>query len=308
MLRTLYINLKIVPADIQGFKNFLTLERSLSPNSVAAYLNDVSKLFNYLEADGKHVDARKIDYKILSAFVKEINLLGINASTQARMISGIKAYFHFLLLEEHIVADPSTLLQAPKLARKLPDTLHLHEINTLFDAIDLSRPDGMRYKAMLELLYGCGLRVSELVFLKISDIFKEIECIKVTGKGNKERLIPIGDSALKFMQLYISDSRVHIKPAKGHADYIFLNRFGKRLSRISVFTFIKTLAIKAGIEKEISPHTFRHSFATHLIEGGADLKAVQEMLGHASITTTEIYTHLDREYLRSIVMQHHPRN
>ena len=194
------------------------------------------------------------------------------------------------------------------MARKLPDTLHLYEINTLFDSIDLSRPDGMRYKAMLELLYGCGLRVSELVELKLSDVFEEIECIKVTGKGNKQRLIPMGSTALKYMRLYIDNSRIHVKPAKGYTDYIFLNKFGKRLSRISVFTFIKALAVKAGINKEISPHTFRHSFATHLIEGGADLKAVQEMMGHASITTTEIYTHLDREYLRSIVMQHHPRN
>lgn len=308
MLRTLYLNLKNVAVDIQGFKNFLTLERSLSANSVAAYLNDVSKLFCFLEPEGQQVDIQKIDYKILSAFVKEVNILGVHASTQARMISGIKAYFHFLLIEERIASDPSALLQAPKMARKLPDTLHLHEINTLFDSIDLSRPDGMRYKAMLELLYGCGLRVSELVELKLSDVFEEIECIKVTGKGNKQRLIPMGSTALKYMRLYINNSRIHIKPAKGHTDYIFLNKFGKRLSRISVFTFIKALAVKAGINKEISPHTFRHSFATHLIEGGADLKAVQEMLGHASITTTEIYTHLDREYLRSIVMQHHPRN
>lgn len=294
--------------DIKGFKNYLTLERALSPNSVDAYLNDVQKLISYVALEENLTEIRQINYKLLSKFIKDLNLAGIQASTQARMISGIKAFFHYLLLEEKIEVDPSALLQAPKIARKLPDTLNIQEVDTLIAAIDLSRPDGMRNKAVIELLYGCGLRVTELTNLKISDIFVDIECLKVTGKGNKERLVPIGSSALKYAFMYIHNSRVHIKPAKGHSDFIFLNKFGKRLSRISVFTYIKSLAISAGIQKEISPHTFRHSFATHLIEGGADLRAVQEMLGHSSITTTEIYTHLDREYLRSVVVQHHPRN
>ncbi|MCY1539056.1 Tyrosine recombinase XerD [compost metagenome] len=212
------------------------------------------------------------------------------------------------MLEEIITDDPSRLLEAPKLSRKLPDTLSIHEINLLITAIDASTAEGARNKAIIELLYGCGLRVSELSDLKISNLFPDTEFIKVTGKGNKERLIPIGSTALKLVQLYIQEVRIHLPIKKGHEDTLFLNRFGSRLSRISVFTLVKDLAIKAGIQKIISPHTFRHSFATHLIEGGADLRAVQEMLGHASITTTEIYTHLDRDYLHSVITQYHPRS
>ncbi|WP_324288436.1 site-specific tyrosine recombinase [Pedobacter sp. SL55] len=236
-----------------------------------------------------------------------LNELGAEASTQARVISGIKSFFTYLLQEEIIADDPSSLLETPKIARKLPDTLSTQEIDLLIAAIDASKPDGMRNKAMMEVLYGCGLRVSELTDLKISNIFEESEFIKVIGKGNKERIVPIGATALKFIKIYIEEVRVHAKIKKGNEDYIFLNRFGTKLSRISIFNLIKSLAVAAGIKKSISPHTLRHSFATHLIEGGADLRAIQEMLGHASITTTEIYTHLDRDYLKTVITQFHPR-
>ena len=229
------------------------------------------------------------------------------ASSQARVISGIKSFFNYLLLEQLIEYDPSAELEAPQQSRKLPDVLNVPEINALIGAIDLSKPEGMRNKAIIEVLYGCGLRVTELISLKISDLNVAQEYIKVTGKGNKERIIPIGVTALKFIEIYRQEIRVHLNIKKGHDDFIFLNRLGTRLSRISVFTMIKDLAAQIDLKKSISPHTFRHSFATHLIEGGADLRAVQEMLGHSSITTTEVYTHLDRDYLRGVVVQFHPR-
>ncbi|WP_316788416.1 site-specific tyrosine recombinase XerD [Pedobacter frigoris] len=293
---------------IRSFKTYLKLERSLSGNSVDAYLNDIAKLFQYFDSIDKQPDVKEITSDHLKLFISWINELGMLPSTQARVISGLKSFFGFLLLENLITTDPTELLEAPRLSRKLPDTLNIHEINALIDAIDASKPDGVRSKAIIEVLYSCGLRVSELVSLRLSNIFEEGGFIKVVGKGNKERIVPIGDSALKYMNIYISQTRVDIPIKKGFEDYIFLNRSGSSLSRISVFTMIKSLAEKIGLKKDISPHTFRHSFATHLIEGGADLRAVQEMLGHSSITTTEIYTHLDRDYLRGIITDFHPRS
>lgn len=293
---------------IRSFKTYLKLERSLSDNSVDAYLNDIAKLFQYFDSIDKHIDIKDISSSHLKSFISWINELGMLPSTQARVISGLKSFFGFLLLENLITTDPTELLEAPRLSRKLPDTLNIHEINDLIDAIDASRPDGTRSKAIIEVLYGCGLRVSELVSLRLSNIYKDSGFIKIIGKGNKERIVPIGSSALKYMDIYISQTRIHIPIKKGFEDYIFLNRSGSSLSRISVFTMIKALAEKSGIKKDISPHTFRHSFATHLIEGGADLRAVQEMLGHSSITTTEIYTHLDRDYLRGVITDFHPRS
>jgi len=293
---------------LKSFKNYLKLERSLSANSIDAYLTDIDKLFQYLESTKKNTDLKEINSNDLKLFITWINELGMLPSTQARVISGLKSFFSFLLLELVIPADPTALLESPRLSRKLPDTLNIIEINQLIDAIDASKPDGMRNKAILEVLYGCGLRVTELISLRISNMYYENEYIKVIGKGNKERIVPIGATALKFIKIYIEESRIHINIKKGFEDYIFLNRGGTGLSRISVFTMIKTLALKAGIKKSISPHTFRHSFATHLIEGGADLRAVQEMLGHSSITTTEIYTHLDRDYLKGIITEFHSRS
>lgn len=292
---------------IKGFTAFLKLERSLSDNSIEAYRRDVIKLTQYLES--QQLDLQPADIKLahLQDFLKWINQVGMSARSQARMISGIKTFFKYLLLENIIKANPAELLESPRTGRTLPDTLNIEEIGRLFEAIDLSTPEGERNRAMLEFLYGCGLRVSEMTNLKISDIRFNDGFISVIGKGNKQRLVPAGDGALKQLQVYLHQVRSHIIIQKGHEDFIFLNGRGKKLSRVMVFYIIKSLAEKAGIRKTISPHTFRHSFATHLIEGGADLRAVQEMLGHASITTTEIYTHLDRDYLRSNILQFHPR-
>ncbi len=292
---------------LKGFKDYLKLERSLSAHSIEAYLNDVDKLTQYYLAVDREIVFSKIQLSDLRSFVTWLNVIGMQANTQARVISGIKAFFTYLMQEEIIKVDPTALLEAPKLTRKLPDTLNIIEINQLIDAIDASKPEGMRNKAIIEMLYSCGLRVTELVELKISNVYSDTEFIKVIGKGDKERLVPIGSVALKLLEIYIQEIRIHLTIKKGHEDFIFLNRSGSRLSRISVFNLIKSLAIATGIHKNISPHTLRHSFATHLIEGGADLRAVQEMLGHASITTTEIYTHLDRDYLRSVITQFHPR-
>lgn len=293
---------------LKGFKAYLRLERSLSENSIAAYLNDLNKLEQFYFSIDREPKITEISKEDLRQFISWLHDLGMQASTQARVISGIKAFCTYLLLENIIEIDPSALLEAPKIARKLPDTLNIYEINSLIDAIDASKPEGMRNKVIIEVLYGCGLRVSELTDLKISNLFSQIEFIKVLGKGNKERLIPIGGVAIKLLTIYLDEVRVHLSVKKGNEDYVFLNRFGAKLSRISIFNLIKQLALKAGIKKTISPHTLRHSFATHLIEGGADLRAVQEMLGHSSITTTEIYTHLDRDYLREVVTQYHPRS
>ncbi|MDY0904903.1 site-specific tyrosine recombinase XerD [Pedobacter sp. CFBP9032] len=295
-------------SHIKGFRSYLKLERSFSGNSVEAYLSDIEKLVQYFQSIDSTPNLNEITTADLKAFISWLNELGMLASTQARVISGLKAFFTYLLLEDIVVNNPMALIDAPKLSRKLPDTLNIYEINQLIDAIDASKPEGMRNKAILEVLYGCGLRVTELTELRISSLFPQIEFIKVIGKGNKERLVPIGGVALKLLDLYMTQVRVHMNIKKGNEDFIFLNRFGAKLSRISIFNLIKSLAIATGIKKTISPHTLRHSFATHLIEGGADLRAVQEMLGHASITTTEIYTHIDRDYLRDVITQFHPRS
>ncbi|MGY3051915.1 integrase/recombinase XerD [Pedobacter sp. UYEF25] len=292
---------------LKEFKIYLKLERSLSANSISAYLGDVEKLIQYFLNRDEQPTITEIKSDDLKSFISSIHNLGMQASTQARIISGIKAFFAYLLMEEIIFIDPSALLESPNSTRKLPDTLNLVEIDGLLSAINASSAQGMRDKAIVEVLYGCGLRVSEVTELKISNIFAQIEFIKVIGKGNKERLVPIGGSALKYISIYLNEVRAHADIKKGNEDCLFLNRFGTKLSRISIFNLIKTLAISAGITKTISPHTLRHSFATHLIEGGADLRAVQEMLGHSSITTTEIYTHLDRDYLKQVITQFHPR-
>ncbi len=293
---------------IQGFKSFLALEKSLSENSVEAYLHDVSKLVQFLEYKKLNLNPQNIQLKHLQDFLKWINELGMSAGSQARIISGIKGFYKYLLIENGLSIDPTTLLEAPKIGRKLPDTLSIDDINKIIEAIDLSKPEGQRNKAMLETIYSCGLRVSELVNLKISNLYFNDGFVKIIGKGNKERLVPIGSSAIKQIDIYKNEVRVHCIPKKENEDFLFLNRRGAQLSRVMVFTIIKQLATKINMKKHISPHTFRHSFATHLIEGGADLRAVQEMLGHESITTTEIYTHLDREYLRQAIIQFHPRS
>ena len=293
---------------IKGFTAFLKLERSLSDNSIEAYRRDVIKLTQYLES--QQLDLQPVEIKLahLQDFLKWINQLGMSARSQARMISGIKTFFKYLLLENIIKVNPAELLESPRTGRALPDTLNVDEIGRLFEAIDLSSPEGERNKTMLEFLYGCGLRVSEMTNLKISDVRFNDGFISVIGKGNKQRLVPAGDGALKQLQVYLHQVRSHINVQKGHEDFIFLNGRGKKLSRVMVFYIIKNLAEKAGIRKTISPHTFRHSFATHLVDGGADLRAVQEMLGHESIITTEIYTHLSNDFLRQTIIDFHPRS
>lgn len=290
------------------FKQYLQLEKSLSKNSIEAYTDDLIKLMHYSELFLANQTPEKFTYKQLVKFIEWLSELGISASTQARVISGIKAFYKFLVLENDIPSSPADLIEGPKLARKLPVYLNVEEIDTMMALIDRSTPEGERNLSMLETLYSCGLRVSELVNLKISDLHLNEEYIKVTGKGNKERLVPIGKSGKKLMEQYMKDTRVHVPVKNGHEDYVYLNRRGTKLSRVMVFYVIKSLAEKAGIKKKLSPHTFRHSFATHLVEGGADLRAVQEMLGHESITTTEIYTHLDKQYLRENILSYHPRN
>jgi integrase/recombinase XerD len=293
---------------IQGFKSFLQLEKSLSKNSVEAYLHDVDLLIRFLEFKKLNLSPKDLELGHLQDFLKWINEMGMSAHSQARIISGIKSFYKYLLLENILNHNPTELIEAPKLGRKLPDTLSLEEINKIIEAIDLSTPEGQRNKAILETLYSCGLRVSELVNLKISNLYFNDEFIKVVGKGDKERLVPIGSVAIKQINIYKNEIRSNLAVKKEHEDVLFLNRRGSKLSRVMVFTIIKQLAFKIGLKKHISPHTFRHSFATHLIEGGADLRAVQEMLGHESITTTEIYTHLDRDYLRQAIIQFHPRS
>jgi len=290
----------------KGFKAYLQLEKSLSNNSIEAYLADIEKLTTFLQSTGREKAPAAVDLADLQAFVKWIAELGMTQTSQARIISGIKAFYKYCLLEDVTTKDPTTLLEAPKLKRQLPDTLTFEEIESIIAQIDLSTPEGGRNKAILETMYSCGLRVSEVVNLKISQLFLDVGFIRVIGKGNKERLVPVGSVATKYIQLYKNNIRVHQPIGKGEEDILFLNRRGRRLSRVMIFLIIKDLVKKAGINKIISPHTFRHSFATHLVEGGADLRAVQEMLGHESITTTEIYTHLDREYLRKTLHQYHP--
>jgi integrase/recombinase XerD len=294
--------------QIKQFQYYLKIERSLSPNSILAYCQDLEKLSNYLKKEYPEISPIEVTLDHLRSFLNGLASLEISEFTQARIISGIKAFFKYLMYEDKIKNDPSFLLKAPKLGRKLPDTLNYQEINLLLEGVQLGDPEGHRNRAMLETLYSSGLRVSELINLKIGNIYAEIGFLRIIGKGNKERLVPIGKDALKYLQIYQKEVRTHQIPVYGHEEYVFLNRRGKKLSRVMVFIMIKKLAEQVGIQKKISPHTFRHSFATHLIEGGADLRAVQEMLGHESITTTEIYTHLDRDYLRQVLTDFHPRN
>jgi integrase/recombinase XerD len=292
---------------IKQFSNYLRLERSLSQNSIDAYTRDVEKLSQFMDMTFPTVSPLKVNSKQLQSFIEYINELGMSAHSQARILSGVKAFYKFMMVEDLVGNDPTSLLEGPKLGRKLPDTLDYIEIAKLLDAIDMSTPEGARNRAILEVLYGSGLRVSELVELKKGNIYFDVGFLRVIGKGNKERLVPCGKDALKFLESYINEVRVHVPVQKGFESHVFLNRRGKKLSRVMVFLIIKDLAERIGLKKSISPHTFRHSFATHLIEGGADLRAVQEMLGHASITTTEIYTHLDRDYLKQVIQEFHPR-
>ena len=291
----------------QRLQAYLQLEKSLSVNSVDAYVHDVHKFAQYLDFANLNLSPEKIELHHFQDFLKWINELGMTSRTQARVISGIKGFYKYLLLENVTAVDPTEMLESPKIGRKLPNTLSVEEIDTLINSIDLSKPEGERNKAILETLYACGLRVSELVNIQISNLFFNDGFLRVTGKGDKERLVPLGSIAQKHIRIYMDTVRSHLEIRKGYEDILFLNRRGSRLTRVMIFIIIKKLALKAGLKKTISPHTFRHSFATHLVEGGADLRAVQEMLGHESITTTEIYTHLDREYLRSTIIQFHPR-
>jgi len=290
----------------KGFKAYLQLEKSLSDNSVEAYIRDIDKLTQYLQEVSKLKNPDAIELKDLQQFLKWITEIGMTASSQARIISGIKSFYRYCMVENITSKDPTTLLEAPKLRRTLPDVLSFQEIEAIINQIDLSKPEGGRNKAILETLYSSGLRVSELVELKISQLYLDVGFIRVIGKGNKERLVPIGSSAIHFIQIYKDKIRVHSIPKPGNEDILFLNQRGTKLTRVMIFLIIKDLVKKTGIKKTVSPHTFRHSFATHLVEGGADLRAVQEMLGHESITTTEIYTHLDREFLRKTLEQYHP--
>ena len=292
---------------IDQFKHFLSLEKSMSDHSIDAYVRDVVKLSQYLGENPTHAPGNTSGIE-LKQFLEHLAGLGIAPRSQARIISGIKAFFRFLSSEGTIDQDPSVLLESPKLGRKLPDTLSVVEIDLILGAIDHSTAEGTRNRAMIETLYSSGLRVSELLSLRLSDLHPDVGFIRVRGKGNKERLVPIGASALKYLNIYITQVRNHVKVKPGSETVIFLNRRGSKLSRVSVFNIVKDLVSKAGLKKTISPHTFRHSFATHLLEGGADLRAVQQMLGHESITTTEIYTHLDRDYLRQVITEFHPRS
>ena len=292
---------------IKGFKAFLQLERSLSVNSVEAYIHDIEKFVQYLDCQKLNIVPEKIELKHLRDFLKWINELGIGARSQSRIISGIKAFYKYLLLEDVITVNPAELLESPRIGRRLPDTLSIEEIDELIEAIDLSKPEGVRNKAILDTLYSCGLRVSELTGLKISNLYFNEGYIKIIGKGDKERIVPIGNSAQKYINIYLENIRNHLTVKKDSEDILFLNKRGGKISRVMIFIIVKELAGKIGLKKTISPHTFRHSFASHLVDGGADLRAVQEMLGHESIITTEIYTHLDREYLRDAIMEFHPR-
>ncbi len=296
---------------IRHYSDYLKIERSLSPNSVEAYVHDITLLSQFMALEHAGVSPLKVTMKHVEKFLVYLNELGMSAHSQARILSGVKSFYRYLLFENLIETDPTALLESPRLGRKLPDTLSYPEIEKLFEAIDLSSAEGGRNRAMLEMLYSSGLRVSELVNLTLQDIHFDTGFLRVLGKGNKVRLVPVGRDAQKYTTVYIEQlrGRAPHKPAdKGSEAYVFLNRNGRKLTRVMVFTIIKNLALQIGLNKTVSPHTFRHSFATHLIEGGADLRAVQEMLGHESITTTEIYTHLDRDYLRQVITEFHPRS
>jgi len=290
----------------KGFRAYLQLEKSLSRNSIDAYQRDLDKLTQYIQLTGELQNPADINLAFLQGFIKWLAELGLSDSSQSRIISGLRSFYTFCLQERIVDTDPTELLEAPKLRRSLPDVLSFEEIELMIAQIDYSKPEGGRNRAILETLYSCGLRVSELVNLRRSHLYLDIGFIRVIGKGDKERLIPIGTEAIKYIRIYLEDLRVHLPVIPGFEDILFLNRRGRKLTRIMIFYIIRDLAEKAEIKKDISPHTLRHSFATHLVEGGADLRAVQEMLGHESITTTEIYTHLDRDYLRETLHRFHP--
>ena len=290
----------------KGYKAYLQFERSLSDNSVEAYLRDIEKLTSFLQLRNNLKIPAELQLKELQEFIKYIHELGMSATSQSRIISGIRSFYKYCLIENIVEKDPSLFLEAPRTKRALPDVLSFEEIEAIIHAIDLSTSEGTRNKAILEVMYSCGLRVTELVNLQISNLYLDVGYIRVIGKGDKERLVPIGQSATKHILIYKNQVRVHVPIKKGQEDIFFLNRRGSKLTRVMIFLLLKDLVKKAGIRKNISPHTFRHSFATHLVEGGADLRAVQEMLGHESITTTEIYTHIDREYLRDTLQRFHP--
>ena len=290
----------------KGFKAWLQLEKSLSNHSVDAYLHDIEKLTAYMLLNNISKSPSQLELKDLEGLLIWINELGMTATSQARIISGLRSFYKYCLLEQIADKDPTMLLESPKLKRLLPDTLSFEEIEQIIAAIDLSQSEGTRNKAIFETMYSCGLRVSEVVILRISSLYLDVGFIKVIGKGDKQRLVPIGGDAIKQINIYRENVRTQMAIVKGHEDILFLNRRGRGLTRVMIFLILKSLVKKAGIEKNVSPHTFRHSFATHLVEGGADLRAVQEMLGHESITTTEIYTHLDRDFLRSTLQQFHP--
>lgn len=290
---------------VSKYKTWLRLEKSLSANSIDAYLTDLDKLTRFVESEGK--DYHDVTYQDLQQFVAQLRDIGIHPRSQARIISGIKSFYRFMLLDDYITVDPTELLESPKIGLKLPEILTVNEINDILDSIDLSLPEGQRNRAMLEVLYSCGLRVSELTSLRYSDIYFDEGFIRVEGKGSKQRLVPISDTAIREIHNYLLDRNL-VTVKKGYEDILFLSRRGTGLSRIMVFHVIKQQTEMAGIQKNVSPHTFRHSFATHLLEGGANLRAIQDMLGHEKITTTEIYTHIDRKFLRKEILEHHPRS
>lgn len=295
--------------EVNEFKNYLKLERSLSNNSIDAYLLDIRKLTSFISENySTSLSIENINVSIIESFIKHLFKSESSTYSQARIVSGLKSFFNYLLLEEKIDINPMELIDAPKLVRKLPETLSIKEIEIIINAVDLDSKEGMRNKAILETLYSCGLRVSELVNLKVQNLFLDIGFIKVLGKGMKERLVPIGTKAAECISIYMKEYRTNLNISEGFEGYLFINRRGKNLTRNMIFIIVKDLVKKAGLNKNISPHTFRHSFATHLIEGGADLRAVQEMLGHESITTTEIYTHLNKNYLKEVVNKFHPRS
>ena len=295
-------------SEIEEFRAYLKVEKGLSDNSIHAYVTDLTKLVNFLKEKNYKLGPEQVVLANLKEMMEWVTERGISPRTQARIISGIKSFYKFLLIEEKIDRDPTALLVSPKIGRKLPEILSVDEIDSIINSIDIKKPEGQRNKAILETLYSCGLRVSELIDLKISNLFFESGFIKIEGKGNKERLVPISTKAIKEINLYLSEYRRNLNIHVDSEDVLFLNRRGKKLSRVMIFTIIKNLVSKLGLEKNVSPHTFRHSFATHLIDGGANLRAVQEMLGHESIITTEIYTHLDKEYLKNTMIQFHPRS
>jgi integrase/recombinase XerD len=309
MIYAIFAIMKNWQPYIQGFKAYLLLERSLSANTAEAYLADLGKLQQYLELKGIAILPQEVEPRHLEAFLQWLAELGLAARSQARLLSALKTFYRYLLLENISASDPAELIEAPRLSRKIPEVLSYEEIQAMLAAIDLSHPQGTRNRAMLEVLYACGLRVSELAHLRLSNLYLDIGFVKVVGKGDKERIVPIGQDAIKYTQLYLHGGRrQQMNVQKGHEHFLFLNRRGQALSRVMIFKIVKEITAAAGIRKNVSPHTFRHSFATHLIEGGADLKAVQDMLGHESITTTEIYTHLDLDYLREAILAYHPRN